>query len=182
VSDSGEDKNINKEMEEIFADFKQKKQKAILSEENKKNNIFHSKKVRKFCVVFGAGISAILFFYLLVLVFGQNSPFTSPEPWAIGQRFATDYKIDGCIFRLWQVKRSIDLYYSENKVFPESMQQLYDGGYLKSRFVCPASNKEYVFTIKNNQKVFACPEPEAHNQDIISIYCKVINSPPVIER
>lgn len=182
MADSLEDKNRDEELREIFADFKKKKQESVIDEEQENSKVFSSQKIRKLITVFGAGLSLVLCFYLFVIVFGKSSPFKSPEPWAIGQKYATDYKIDGCIFRLWQLKRSIDLYYSENKRFPETMKQLYDGGYLKSVFVCPASNKEYVFDVKNNKRVFACPNPGAHSEDIISIYCNVINSPPIIER
>ena len=59
---------------------------------------------------------------------------------------------------------------------------MYDGGYLKRGFVCPASNKEYIFDIKDNKRVFVCPDPAAHSDDIINVYCNVRNSPPVIER
>ncbi|MFH1062225.1 MAG: hypothetical protein V1747_04975 [Candidatus Omnitrophota bacterium] len=180
--ESAEDKNRDDELKEIFSDFKQKKQESSQAEKIESKKLLFSTKTRKFFIVLGLGICLSLSFYLLVLVFGKSSPFQSPEPWAIGQRFPSDNKIDGCIFRLWQIKRSVDLYYSENKSFPENMEQLYDGEYLKRGFVCPACNKEYIFVTKDNKKVFACPEPHAHNHDIISIYCRVINSPPVIER
>jgi hypothetical protein len=183
VLESGEDKNRDDELKEIFSDFQRRKQESSQLEEIKNKKSIFSSRTRKLCTVFGVGLCVILSFYLIGRVFGSSSPFKSPEPWAMGERFPEDHKIDGCIFRLWQIKRSIDLYYSENnESFPETMEQLYTGGYLKQGFVCPASNKEYVFVIKENTKVFVCPDPGAHNPGIISIYCRVFNSPPVIER
>lgn len=180
--ESGEDKNRDDELKEIFSDFKRKKEESSQREEVENKKLLFSSKTRKLWTIFGAGLCVFLSFYLMVLVFGKSSPFKSPEPWAIGDRFPEDHKIDGCILRLWQIKRSIDLYYSENDYFPETMEQLYTGEYLKRGFVCPASNKEYVFVTKDNTKVFACPDSGAHNHGIISIYCRVVNSPPVIER
>ncbi len=180
--ESSEDKKRDEQLEEIFTDFKVRREELAQAEKSEQDKSLFSIKVRKLLTVFGVGISIVLSLYLLVLVFGKSSPFKSPEPWAIGERFASDYKIDGCILHLWQLKRAVDLYYSDHKIFPKNIEQLSGGGYIKKGFVCPASKKEYIFTLKDNKSVFVCPDPRMHNQDIIDIYCSVINSPPVIER
>lgn len=94
----------------------------------------------------------------------------------------SDYKIDGCIFRLWRIRKAIDIYYADYKKFPENMQQLYETDCLRQKTLCPASSKEYVFEKRKTVKVFSCPEPAAHQVDITAIYCNVVSSPPIIER
>jgi len=182
VSESGEDKNRDEEIQEIFSDFNKRKQQEHQQEEKEKTKGRIFLKIRGIITLCGVFLSVILLFNLIGKISGEKSPFRTPRPWAIGKRMDSDYKIDGCIFRLWRIRKAVDMYYADHKRFPENMQQLYECGYLRKKIVCPASQKEYIFEKKGMKTVFSCPVPQAHQGDIISIYCNVVSSPPIIER
>ncbi len=182
MSGSGEIKSRDEEIQEIFSDFRRRKQQESQQEEKDKTKSSIFLKIRGVITLCGVFFSVILLFNLIGKVSGEKSPFRTPRPWAVGERLNSDYKIDGCIFRLWRIRKAVDMYYADYKRFPENMQQLYESGYLKKKIVCPASQKEYIFEKRGMKTVFSCPVPQAHQGDIISIYCDVVSSPPIIER
>ena len=182
MAESGEEKRRDEELQGIFTDFGKKKQQEKKLEEKDTTKRLLSLKARGIITFCGIFLSVILLFNLAGKIFDEKSPLRTPRPWAVGKRMDSDYKINGCIFRLWRIRKAIDMYYADTKKFPDNMQQLYESGYLKKKVVCPASQEEYVFKIKGLKPVFSCPLPHAHNNDIISIYCNVISSPPIIER
>ncbi len=182
MSESGEDKTRDDEIQEIFSDFSKRKQQEHQQEEEDRTRNRISLQIRGVITLGGVFLSVILLFNLMGKISGEKNPLRAPRPWAIGKRMDSDYKIDGCIFRLWRIRKAVDLYYADYKKFPENMQQLYENGYLKKKIVCPASQQEYIFEKKGMKTVFSCPVPHAHQGDIISIYCNVVSSPPIIER
>ena len=172
----------NKEeiLKDIISDYEKKGRKEQKSKERSNKRREAKNKLRRLFKIAGVCAIIVLIFRFFVIMVNSTSAFHKPEYWAIGGRLSSDYKIEGCIGNLWQIRKDSDLYYAANKRFPPTVDELYKGNYLRRGLICPASGRKYIFKEIKGRKVFCCPEPERHG--VTEIWCDVKGGPPAIER
>ena len=129
-------------------------------------------------VLYTAAVAAVIF--LCARVMQGVGVFEKKSFWAAGKMLSTDYKIEECVGRMWDIRKSIDAYYSSHRRFPISMEELYKDRSGIKPYVCPASGKPYIMKAMPGKRIFMCPNPADH--DVTEIWCDVTSGPPTIER
>jgi len=177
-SDSG-GKNRKDILREITDSYAKEEQLKKEEAERARGRMMSEEKYRIFLKRVGMFALVLLSVNLIVVLVGQSGAFEEPRYWAPGKMFA-DSDTEACIGNMWKIRKAIDRYYAKEKISPDNMQVLYDGGFLDEKVTCPASGKEYVFKKTGGETVFACPEPGKHG--FSKINCDVESGAPVVER
>jgi len=164
----------------IIGEYEQKEsesQKKAQHEQDQKEVISKGRKVFIFLGFFIVlGLSLRLVFILLE----ESRVFYKPVFWVAGGVKNTDYKIEECAFKLWNIRKAIDLYYAENKVFPSSLSDLYAQEFLRKKMVCPVSGRGYLEAEQSGKRKICCPNPQEHGVKGLCIDLK--SGPPTVLR
>lgn len=180
MNDSQKKKDRNEELKGIIDDFRGEKKEQAAA----KNKAIHKREVKRKLRI----VSKALLFLLVVTLAAYNilyfaaakKKYSSYQYWALGKRGTTDYKLNECIFKLWQIRKSIDLYYAAIGVYPKTIEELSREKFFNINFSCPVSKKQYITKKIGGREVVACPNPQEHN--IEEVYIQVNGGPPVIVR
>jgi len=131
-------------------------------------------------LLFAAGVGAVIFFSASFM--RGSGVFEKKVYWAVGRRDSTDYKIEECIGRLWDIRKAMDAHYARHKNFPAYMEELYQNEKGARPYTCPASGEAYMMKEAAGRNICCCPTPKKHAADVSDIWCDVRGGPPTIER
>ena len=178
--DKENESDREKALAHIIDDF-DKKQKDQHSLEEQALRTVHRQNVAR-RVLRGCGICfiVILVFYLGMSLIVKKPFIENNYSWLVGSRTLQDYRREGCLFHLWQVRKAIDLYYAQHNEFPSDTDPLYSEGFLAQKIVCPATGARYIIKPGPNGNIFCCPNPAEHG--VSQIGAGVAAGSPVIER
>lgn len=128
------------------------------------------------------GLLAIVFLgaYLVFAVMNETGVLRAKTYWAGGEGAVLDAAGEECLGRMWHIRKAIDRYYADNRAYPDVIEAVYKYLPARKESVCPASGAEYVFTERNGQRVFSCPNPEKHG--LRGLWGAVAGGPPVVEK
>ena len=180
MNDNQEKKGRNEELKDIVNDFKGEKKEQAAA----KNKAIHKREVgRKIRI-----ISKTLLFLLVGTLIGYNMLYfvvtkkehSSYQYWALGKRVTADYKLNECVFKLWQIRKSVDLYYVANGAYPKTIEELSREKFFNINLSCPVSKKQYITKKIGGREVIACPNPQ--EQNIEEVYVQINSGPPIIVR
>ncbi|MDP8266879.1 MAG: hypothetical protein P9M07_08070 [Candidatus Aceula meridiana] len=167
-------------LNDILGEYDQKEseeQKRIQKEENKKEVMTKGRQAFIFLgFLLVTGLSLRLIFILLE----ESRIFYKPDYWIAGGVKNTDYKVNECAFKLWNIRKAIDLYYAENKKFPEDLDELYTQKFLHKKIICPVSGRGYLLQQDGSVKKVCCPNPQEHGLKGLCMNFK--SGPPFVER
>ena len=164
----------------IVHDFDKKRSEQLCSEDRVLRNLRRLRAVKIVFAGLGAGAAVILFFYLGTFLLGKNPFIKKNYSWVIGFRETEDYRLQGCLFNMWQVRKAVDLYYAQYDEFPSDTDALYTEGFLAKKIVCPATHRRYIVKQGPEGDVFCCPNPSEHG--VREIWADVAAGSPAIER
>ncbi len=125
-------------------------------------------------------ISAAFVLYLYILDPFFINPRTPEILWFSGSAGEADNTLQECIGTFWSIRREINVYYADNRRFPENLEDILGSGRLKDFPRCRQSGRRYVVDKEEGRSIVSCPDPDTHG--VKKVWMDLRQGPPRVER
>ena len=178
--DNESDGDLKKNLASIIDDFDKRQSDQRSKDEKASRKTRGQNAARKVFSVIGVCVIVILAVNSGISFLGKKPFISKHYPWIVGLKASQGYRLEDCLFRMWQVRKAIDLYYAQHNDFSSAADALYREGFLAQKIVCPATGSRYSIKQGANGDIFCCPNPSEHG--VKDIWADVAGGAPVVER